>query len=559
MKALKKILKFFAWFLSIVILVLIIFGFYVWSISDITPPEVTDRSALELRRKNIDSTTFTIGENWLRKNRYGLYEMYVSGAPFERGVINGKLSRELLVKQEQAFTDQIKTMIPSNGYLKFLKYVIGFMNRDLSDHVIPEYQQEIYGISFAASDSFRWIGTNYSRQLNYHAAHDIGHALQNLMLVGCTSFGAWDTRTENGAMILGRNFDFWVGDEFAKNKIVEFVRPRNGHNFAFVTWGGFIGVVSGMNDKGLTVTINAAKSSIPTDAATPVSLVAREILQYAGNIKEAIAIAHKRTMFVSESFLIGAAADHKSVIIEKTPDTLAVYDPGSDHIVCTNHYQSKLFQKQKKNEEQMANSASVYRFRRVEQLLQRNYPLNPEKVARILRNYKGMNDADIGLGNEKAINQFIAHHSVIFMPDSLRMWVSTAPWQMGEYVCYDLKEVFSRKGLVRDEPVADTAKNISADPFINTPAFFNFLQYRQKRQEVEKAGSVVDIARFIKDNPNYYGTYSAAGDYWMKKNKPAVAIGYYNKSLSMIIATREERHAIEDKRNSAAERLTHQK
>jgi hypothetical protein len=554
MKVLKRILKFFAWFLGILILILVIFGIYVWSISDIQPPKVADTSALRLQRERIDSTTFRIGENWLRKNKYGLYEMYVSGSPFERGVINGKLSRELLIKQELAFTDQIKVMIPSTSYLKFLKYIIGFMNRDLSDHVIPEYQQEIYGISFAASDSFQWIGTNYSRQLNYHAAHDIGHALQNLMLVGCTSFGAWDTKTENGAMILGRNFDFWVGDEFAKNKIVEFVKPESGHNFAFITWGGFIGVVSGMNDKGLTVTINAAKSGIPTDAATPVSLVAREILQYAGNIKEAITIAHKRTMFVSESFLVGSAADHKSIIIEKTPDTLAVYDPASDQIICTNHYQSKLFQTQKRNEEQIANSASVYRFQRVGQLLQQAYPLTPEKIANILRDHKGLNGADIGLGNEKAVNQFIAHHSVIFMPDSLRMWVSTAPWQMGTYVCYDLNKIFAMNGLQKDIPLADSERNIAPDPFLKTTAFHRYLRYRQNKEQVEAGQSAMNILQFINDNPAYYGTYRIVGDYWMKRNNRELATKYYKKALSMVIATREERSAIEAKLQTAQSR-----
>src|SRR4029077_3444102 len=134
-------------------------------------------------------------------------------------------------------------------------------------------------------------------------------------LVGCTSFGTWNDRSADGTMIIGRNFDFYVGDKFAENKIVAFVNPAEGYKFMSVTWAGFIGVVSGMNEKGLTVTINAAKSKVPSGSATPVSIVAREILQYARNIDEALDIARKREMFVSESFLIGSAADHKAVLI----------------------------------------------------------------------------------------------------------------------------------------------------------------------------------------------------------------------------------------------------
>jgi len=547
MRFLKKILKFFAWFFGIIIFILLLFSAYVWKVSDIKPPVVTDTAGTNVQRTTLDSTSFVLGNNWLRKSKYGIYEMYTSGAPYQRGLINGKLSRELIVSQEEAFTHQIKKMIPSTGFLKFLKYIIGFMNKDLSDHVTREYQEEIYGISRSASDSFQWIGSNYSRQLNYHAAHDIGHALQNLMLVGCTSFGAWDTKTENGAMILGRNFDFWVGDDFAKNKIVSFVAPQSGHKFAFITWGGFIGVVSGMNDQGLTVTINAAKSDIPwKGAATPVSLVAREVLQYAGNIKEAVAIAHQRKMFVSESFLIGSAADHKSVIIEKTPDTLAVYDPQTDNIECANHYQSDLFKTQKLNQEQMAGSASVYRYQRMQELLKQNYPLTPQKVAAILRDYKGLGGTDIGVGNEKAVNQFVAHHSVIFMPDSLRMWVSTSPWQMGAYVCYDLRKVFALNGLQTDHEIADTANNIAADTFLSSPVYARFMLFRQAKMNfMDKLR--VDVNQFVPNNPNYYDAYRLAGDYYKEHKQYTAAIQSYQMALRKEIATHAERESITKK------------
>jgi len=556
MQILRKVFR----LLGIVLLLLIVsfvgLGIYIYNVSDAPEPKIADTSAYNLQPSFIDSTTETIGDNWIRENKHGLYEMYVSGKPFERGVKTGKLSKHLIIEQEEAFTEEIKRMIPSQNYLKFLKYVIGFMNRDLSDHVTEEYKDEIFGESHAASQKFNWIGDNYDRLLNYHAAHDIGHALQNMMLVGCTSFGAWGDKTKDGALLIGRNFDFWVGDRFAKNKIVSFVRPSEGNAFVSITWGGFIGVVSGMNEKGLTVTINAAKSSIPFAAATPVSLVAREVLQYASTLDEAVKIAKRRKMFVSESFLVASAKDHKAIIIEKTPDDLAIYDPGKDNIQCTNHYQSDFFQHQKENEEQKSHSASVYRYQRLQQLLQQNYPLTPQKMANVLRDRRGLNGVNIGNGNEKAVNQLIAHHSIIFEPDSLRFWVSTEPWQLGTYICYDLKKIFSMKGLPADEEVADNNLNIPQDSFLNSNEYFDFLKFRMNKMALLHH-QPVDTFITIHSNPYFYDAYRIAGDYCKEKQWYQPAINYYTQALHYEIATVDERKSIEKKIEECKKKMQH--
>jgi hypothetical protein len=176
---------------SFLLLLGILFAYLV-VVSKITPPVIADAASLQWERKEPAPGLYTIKNNWFRKSNSGLYEMYVEGNPFERGVVNGKLSKELVVSQEDYFSEQINRMIPSRFYLHFLKYFIGWFNRNLDKNVTEEYKEEIYGVSQSASGNYGYIGSKYQRILNYHSAHDIGHALQNLALVGCTSFGTWN-------------------------------------------------------------------------------------------------------------------------------------------------------------------------------------------------------------------------------------------------------------------------------------------------------------------------------------------------------------------------------
>ncbi len=216
---------------------------YLYAVAIMEPPQPADTACLQWQRDTLGVHCFTLGKNWLRRSDSGLWELYVEGPPFERGVVNGKLTRELVIRQEDAFNEQINLMVPSGAYRHFLKYFIGWFNRHLDENVADEYREEIYGVSQSASDQYQYIGSNYQRLMNYHAAHDIGHALQNMALVGCTSFGAWNGRTADSSLLIGRNFDFFVGDKFAEDKIVAFIRPDKGYKFAMITWGGFTGVV----------------------------------------------------------------------------------------------------------------------------------------------------------------------------------------------------------------------------------------------------------------------------------------------------------------------------
>ena len=505
------------------------------------PPVPADTAILGAQARQLDKNCYVLGNNWMRKSESGWWEMYVEGAPFERGVINGKLSKDVFAYQEQAFFDQICKLVPSAFYRQFLKYLIAFYNRDLENNLTEEQRLEIYGVSLSANPKFDEIGPAYQRLMNYHAAHDIGHALQNLALVGCSSFATWGEKSADGQLIIGRNFDFYVGDRFADNKIVGFYTPTAGHQFMMVTWGGMTGVVSGMNMKGLTVTLNAAKSALPSGSATPISLLAREILQYAGTIDEAVAIARKRHTFVSESLMIGSAQDNKAVVIEKTPEDVQVYDPGQNSLVCTNHYQSDTLGKTELNKGQMKESASVYREQRIQELMNRAGQLSPARVAAILRDQSGLRDQFIGHGNEKAVNQLISHHSVIFEPNKRVVWLAAAPWQLGKYVAYDLNKIFALRGLTANHELVEK-EFIPEDSFLRTAGYTNFVAFRQLTAQVQR-GDNVDPMGLVRLNPGYYHAYVLAGDALYQQGQYAQARSVYQQGLTKVIAsTGEEQH-----------------
>lgn len=496
------------------------------------------------------SGLFSADNNFLIKNKHNQWEIYVSGDPLQRGFLFGVLMDSLLLKQEQVFFGKVKELVPSEKKQKRLRRFLQWYNRKLYRHVSNEMQAEIFGLSHFSDSTYNNIAPPFVRALYLHGAHDIGHALSDLALVGCTSVALWGDQTEDGELLIGRNFDFYAGDAFAEEKVIAFVQPSEGIPFAMVTWPGMLGVVSGMNLEGLTITMNAGKSSIPLKAKKPISILAREILQYCSTIDQAIAVAQKSDVFVSESLMIGSAADKKSVLIEISPKKIDVFEVENMRLVCSNHFQSEKYANDKRNKKHRRESHSQYRFDRMTELLDAAPKMNPFLLAEILRNREGLKDIALGYGNEKALNQLLAHHSIIFKPESRIMWVSSSPYQLGVYTAYDLNEIFGANRNFLKSNAIDSLL-IDKDPFQFSTAFLNYEAFRIMDRKVDEAlknkdGSLSasDINAYIELNPHYWVVHYKAGLLYEQASDFCNAKWAFERALQHEITTASDRENV---------------
>lgn len=549
-KVFGKILKYIAATILSLILLILAAGVVLYMTADRSIPDNSLPVVIPSPRDS--SGVLLFGRSSLEKGEGDLWNLWLRGDAEERGLAFGQLCKSLMHEQERAFVDQIKIIVPNEKYLSFLKYLTIIYNRNIRSNIDEEFRKEIYATSLGSSSEFDYIGSPYDRQLNYHAAHDLGHAMQEYMLVGCSSFAAWDSESDDSTLIIGRNFDFWVGDDFAKNKVVTIMEPDKGYKFLSVGWAGMSGVLSGMNEKGLTITMNAAKSSPPVRSKTPISIIAREILQYASNIEEAYIIASKRDAFVSESLLIGSGLENRAAIIEKSPDNTRLFTTQGELIISTNHFQTAGFFNDKQNKEAVQaieGSHSQYRYNRLKQLIADMKPLSPERSARILRNKNGISDEELGLGNEMSINQYISHHSVIFKPVQRVVWVSTAPWQLGKMVKYDLNELFNLSANnIKDDFKDIPADSVQINEFEPKVRDFRKMSKLLSQKTSEKISADEEfVSSYIMINPYFFQTYTNLGENFLSSGDYSSASAMFSKALEMKLPSEETRRYIINK------------
>ena len=511
------------------------------------PPPIpaADMAFLKLKPEQRDGKTW-LGKSWTYE-REGLRVIYLTGTPTEIGYADGLLMQDKMHTLEKEFLVMIQGYVPQHWLMELLKNYVIYENRHLSDYMPLEVKQEIYAASLGSGDIHPEEGPFYNRLLNYHAAHDVSYMLIDNPFVthaGCTAFGAWSKATDNAHLITGRNFDWEAAEVFSRDRVVEMCEPDGGIPFISLSWAGMAGVVSGMNRAGISVTVDGAPSALPNDIGTPVAIVAREILQRAHNLDEAMKIMRDSKVFVSTIWLIGSRADGKFIVVEKTPLMTNIREADGDSIVCPNHFQTPVLKDSKRNKDYMDQATSLSREARMKELIKQFHgTISPVEAVDFLRDRKLPGGVFEGDGHRSSLNAFIATHATVMDLTAGIFWAAAPPNNLGKFVAFDVND-FSKE-------LPDLT--IPADPVLASGEYDRTREAQkdllagQRALKTRDAQTALDLAKKAETlNPGFYQNSSLEGRALLKLGRKTEAKAALQKALDERPAFLKEKQQIED-------------
>lgn len=510
------------------------------------PPLPTDTAILQHSPQTNTSGRVTLGQSWTER-REGLLVVRLKGQPFDMGYASGRLLREQTHTLEREFLEMIRGYVPQDWKIKLLKNYITYRNRNLSDFIPLDYRLQILGSTMGCPDIHPQFGDYYDRVLNYHAAQDVSYMMIDNPLVsraGCTAFAAWGKASAGGHLVTGRNFDWEAAEVFSRDRVVILCEPDGGIPFISLAWAGMAGVVSGMNRAGVSVTINGAPCALPDDTASPVAIVARDVLQKTRNLSEALDIIRKAKVFVSTIWLIGSRTDGKFIVVERTPEGTAVRESDSESIIASNHFQTDAMKSLERNTNFIAESTSASRYHRTDELLRNaRGAIDSKLIAEFLRDRKLPGGMTAGETHRGTLNACIATHAVVMDLTDGIFWAATPPNQLGKFVAFDVND-FERTLPERGLPADTTLTSGQHEKIAKARARLKEGKAALERGDAESALKAADEAEAL--NPGFYQNAALRGRALLALQRTSEAKAAFAAALAAQPAFLAERRELEE-------------
>ena len=236
-------------------------------------------------------------------------------------------SAELGAEHGQRLRDSIRTL--HDGYLK--RYLHSDLERFLAlkaadvfrGRIGAAYQDEVGGLAKACD-------------LDAREAMLAQCFLDITGMVACSTVTLPAEASPDHVARFGRDLDFPSFNIADRYTTVFVYHPDGKYAFASVGWPGMIGVLSGMNEHGLTIANMEVTRGPRLPQALPYTLLYRKVLEECRTTEEALDLLRKTPRQTSNNLMIMDAAGSRAVA-EISPEGVTVRRPDEYGLVSTNH------------------------------------------------------------------------------------------------------------------------------------------------------------------------------------------------------------------------------
>ncbi len=265
----------------------------------------------------------------LEKIRYGgrtLHVLHVRGTPYEMGYQHGRLLKNQIQKflpyfvgfgeygikkKSESFFDLEKDLSPlENLELAYKK---------MEPFISPEYKEEMQGIADGSGVDAKIV----------HLAHILPEVAEN----ACSNIVFPPSVTENNHTLQVRILDWFLQAKAQKFPTLIVYHPETGNEYAIFSTAGFVGCITGMNEKGVGVgQMTGGPQENEYLTGKPMPFLLRDVLKNSSTAEEAVKIAElpadQRT---NAYFYVFGDKSGKGIGVYASRDAFHVSLPGEDY------------------------------------------------------------------------------------------------------------------------------------------------------------------------------------------------------------------------------------
>ncbi|HUG89478.1 MAG TPA: C45 family peptidase [Planctomycetaceae bacterium] len=367
-------------------------------------------------------TVARCGQGWL-EHIDGYPVLHLKGTPYEMGYQHGALLGESVRKNLETML-RVKGDAPLArlGPIKvkprqLIQVIIGIQK----DFVPEKYMDELDGLAAGAG-----IPLDDVRMGNFIPE-----------LFHCSGFAIMNSATKDGTLYHGRVLDYAIDWGLQEHAVIVVAEPQGGIPFVNVTYAGFIGSVTGMNAKQVSIG-EMGGGGLGHWEGVPMAFLVREALEKGHDLEAALAVFRDNPRTCQYFYVVADAKTNRAVGMEASWNVFSVVQPGETHPLLPHA---------------VRDCALLSAGGRYEELVKRaqagHGTFTAETALRLM-------DRPVAMKSNL--------HNVLFEPKTTRFWVANAgvdrtPAAEREYQQFQLSELLSRRpgAEARELPMPDNA------------------------------------------------------------------------------------------------------